>query len=89
MPDPTHELWCLIEGDRVLFSVLASMTTSVAQLKRLIKEEGKITLGMADAKDLIVSKVCYLYLTLRVIIDTIWPLLGYDRWRLMYILIKR
>jgi hypothetical protein len=60
MSDPTHELWCLIEGDRVVFSVVVSTTTSVDELKEMIKNKNKSTLRLLDAKDIIVLKVCYI-----------------------------
>jgi hypothetical protein len=40
MSDETYVLFCLIEGDSDVFSVTTSPTTPIAELKKLIKEEG-------------------------------------------------
>jgi hypothetical protein len=59
MSDPT--LWCLIEGDKVLFPVSASTTTYVGELKEMIKEKKKNnTLRTVDASDLTLTKVGYI-----------------------------
>jgi len=44
MPDPTYELWCLFQGDTVLFPVTTSPTTSIGTLKKQIKVKGERTL---------------------------------------------
>ena len=61
MSDLTHELWCYIEGDTVVFSVFVSTTTSVDELKEMIKETKKNnTLRTVDASDLTLTKVGYI-----------------------------
>ncbi|KAH9997437.1 hypothetical protein BJV74DRAFT_883436 [Russula compacta] len=53
----TYELVCLVEGDDTLFDVIASPTTSIHRLKRLIKEECQYgVLRGIDAKDLTIWK---------------------------------
>jgi hypothetical protein len=52
-------LWCLIEGDNVLFPVKILSTQFIAELKKEIKKEASPTLEKFDAKDLILWKVHY------------------------------
>ena len=54
MSDTTYRLWCFVEGDTTLFSVIAS-SISICVLKDLIKETG--VFNGIDAKDLILWKV--------------------------------
>jgi hypothetical protein len=58
MTDETCDILCLIEGDTAIFSVIASPTIPIAELKDLIKEERKngVLKGIL-AKDLTVWKV--------------------------------
>jgi hypothetical protein len=48
-----YTLWCLIEGDNVLFPVKILSTQSIGKLKREIKKETSCTLEKFDAMDLI------------------------------------
>jgi len=59
MPDDTiRALWCLVEGDLTPFQVYAPLFMNIAQLKKLIHEEGKDgVLRGIDAKDLKLWKV--------------------------------
>jgi hypothetical protein len=61
MSDLTHKLWCHIEGDKLVFQVFASTTTSVGKLKEMIKERKKNnTLRTVDASDLTLTKAGYI-----------------------------
>ena len=39
MSDKTYEIWCIVEGDDRLFSVIALSTIYIHSLKVLIKEK--------------------------------------------------
>ena len=52
-------LWCLVKGQNAPFIVRTSPTTSIADLKCLIKKENENTLRRVDAPDLNLWKVCY------------------------------
>ena len=54
----TYRIWCFVEGDNSASYIASSSTMLMAELKKLIKEEGKNgVLGSVDAKDLILWKV--------------------------------
>jgi hypothetical protein len=56
--DTIHTLWCLVEGDSMVFEVTASANASINRLKELVREKGKNgALGNIDAKDLVLLKV--------------------------------
>jgi hypothetical protein len=56
--DTMHTLWCLVQGESMVFKVTASANASVDQLKELVREEGMNgTLGNIDAEDLVLLKV--------------------------------
>jgi hypothetical protein len=56
--DATHTLWCLIEGESTVFSVMAPLNTNINDLKELIRGKGVYgALRGVDAKDLILFKV--------------------------------
>lgn len=56
--DTIHTLWCLVEGESIVFEVTASANASINRLKELIREKGKNgALGNIDAKDLVLLKV--------------------------------
>jgi len=58
MATTTYELCCLIAGDNAPFSVTASYTTPIFELKRLIREPLKNgVLRDVDARYLIPKKV--------------------------------
>jgi hypothetical protein len=57
--DKDMTLWCLVEGEDAPFSVLASPTTSIYNLKKIIKRENENTLQRVDASNVKLWKVCY------------------------------
>ena len=52
-----YTLWCLFEGDQVLFQVAVSSNQNIFQLKKLVFNECSPTPGLLNAKDLILMKV--------------------------------
>jgi hypothetical protein len=57
-----YQLWCLIEDDSAPFLVPVHTSTYVAELKKLIYENGKAgILHGTDAKDLTLWKVSTFY----------------------------
>jgi hypothetical protein len=52
-------LWCLLKGGDNPFSVVTLSTTSIDDLKILIKREKENALQRVDASDLKLWKVCY------------------------------
>jgi hypothetical protein len=59
MSNTIQKLWCFSEGGNRPFSVTPSLTTSVHDLKRMIKEEKSNALQGIDAVDLTLWKVRY------------------------------
>ena len=52
-------LWCLVEGDTTYFSVVTLPTTSIGELKELIKIKKENTVSRkVDASNLNLWKVC-------------------------------
>ena len=56
MSDATYRIWCLLEGENTLFSVLALPTISIGELKDLIKEKNAKGINV-DANHLTLWKV--------------------------------
>ena len=52
-------LWCLIDGDKTVFSVEIPINSSIDSLKNKIKQQRSIRLEKFDAADLILWKVHY------------------------------
>jgi hypothetical protein len=60
MSGTPYTLWCYVEGDKPVFPVTASSSTSIGALKDLIQDKCKhCVLNSVDAKDLAIWKVCY------------------------------
>jgi len=58
MSENTYRIWCLVEGDNILFPVIALPTTSVSMVKDLIHEKRKNgVLKSVDAADLTLWRV--------------------------------
>ena len=57
--DKDMTLWCLLEGEDAPFSVPASPTTYISDLKEIIKTENANTLQRVDASNVKLWKVCY------------------------------
>jgi Crinkler effector protein N-terminal domain len=57
MSDTTYKLWCLVEGDKTPFSIIASTTTFIGELQKMIKKEKSDALQSFDASSLILWKV--------------------------------
>jgi hypothetical protein len=57
--DKNMTLWCLVEGEDASFSVLAPPTTSISNLKKIIKREKENALQRVDASNVKLWKVCY------------------------------
>jgi hypothetical protein len=56
--DEKYKLTCLIQGDKSTFSVLASRTAEVSELRRLIRQEGELDRFDFRHLDLTFLKVC-------------------------------
>jgi Crinkler effector protein N-terminal domain len=54
-----YRLWCFVEGDDVLFSVVVSSAEPISELKYLIKEKKRISLKGLDPSGLTLWKVRY------------------------------
>ena len=53
-------LWCLVEGDTTYFRIVTPTTTSIDELKELIKIKKENALSpKVDASNLNLWKVCY------------------------------
>jgi hypothetical protein len=53
-------LWCLVEGDTTYFRIVTPPTTSIDELKELIKIKKENTLSLkVDASNLNLWKACY------------------------------
>jgi hypothetical protein len=59
MSDTTYELWCLVEGDKTPFSIIAPSTTFIAELQKMIKKEKSNALKRFDASSLLLWKARY------------------------------
>jgi hypothetical protein len=59
MSETTYELWCLVEGDNTPFSIIASSTTFIGELPKMIKKEKSNALQRFDASSLLLWKVRY------------------------------
>ena len=54
----THTLWCLVEGESIVFEVTAPANASINRLKELIREKGiNVSKHAILAKDLVLLKV--------------------------------
>ncbi len=56
-----YRLWCFVQRDNRPFSIIASSTTSIHELKDLIMETKKNFLKGLDVAGLDLWKVCYLF----------------------------
>jgi len=63
MAETNYTLWCYVEGDKTLFSVIPPSTTSIDMLKKLIKKERSNFLRGVDAADLTLFKVGYIMIS--------------------------
>jgi Crinkler effector protein N-terminal domain len=61
MGKKSRRLWCYAVGDNTYFPVIVtdSSTTSIGELKDLIKDKNSNHFRTIDAKDLTLWKVCY------------------------------
>ena len=59
MATDTYTLWCLIDGDKSVFTVEVPIDGLIDKLKVNIKERRSRYLEKFDAKDLTLWKVCY------------------------------
>lgn len=57
MSDTTYEICCFVAGDTIPFSIIASSTTFIGVLKRMIKKEKSDLLQKTDAAHLTLMKV--------------------------------
>ena len=55
--DPYPALWCIIQGDSMVFDVNVPGDTRISQLEKLIWEKCKNTLRKFDAAELVLWKV--------------------------------
>jgi hypothetical protein len=55
----TYQLWCIVEGNNNPFSIIASSTTYVDDLREKVKVENSNLLREVDASDLTLWKVRY------------------------------
>jgi hypothetical protein len=60
MSDTPYTLWCYVEGDKNLFGVIISSTTTIDILKISIKESKSNFLQGVDASNLTLTKVRYI-----------------------------
>jgi hypothetical protein len=63
MSQEHRTLWCLVDGDSKPFKVYPAIDTDVSLLKKLVHEECiDASKGDILAKDLVLCKVCHLYI---------------------------
>ena len=55
--DPYPALWCIIQGDSMVFDIIVPGDTRISQLEKLIWEKCKNTLRKFDAAELVLWKV--------------------------------